>query len=125
MLFKTRDMDKIWFFNLITEYRRVVIISDSIAKNITGIFGATVQSLRGYTITQVAMKLDQDSISLVPYDYVILHVGTNDIDNRAPYDNIIPDFGHLIGICRKKKRSVQIIVSTYCLGLLIMILLIL
>ena len=76
---------------MIAEYRRVVIIRDSIAKNITGISGATMQSLRGYTIAQVAMKLDQDLISLVPYDYVILHVGTNDIDNRAPYDNIISD----------------------------------
>ena len=98
--------------NLIADYRRVVIISDSIAKNITGIFGATVQSLRGYTIAQVAMKLDQDLISLAPYDYVILHVGTNDIDNRAPYDNIISDFGNLIGICRKKEA----ICSNYCFG---------
>ena len=102
ILFKTRDMDKIWFFNLIAEYRRVVIIRDSIAKNITGISGAAVQSLRGYTIAQVAMKLDQDSISLVPYDYVTLHVGINDIDNRASYNNIISDFGNLIAICRKK-----------------------
>ena len=42
---------------------------------------------------------------------MILHVGTNDIGYRAPYGDIISDFGNLIGICKKVKPSIQIIVS--------------
>ena len=42
---------------------------------------------------------------------MILHVGTNDIGYRAPYGDIISDFGNLIGICKKMKPSIQIIVS--------------
>ena len=57
----------------------------------------------GQTIAQVA--------TLEPFDYVILHVGTNDLDNRAPHDDIISDFGNLIGICQDKKPSIQITVS--------------
>ena len=30
---------------------------------------------------------------------------------RAPYNNIISDFGNLIGICKKQMPSIQIIVS--------------
>ena len=42
---------------------------------------------------------------------MILHVGTNDIGYRDPYGDIISDFGNLIGICKKMKPSIQIIVS--------------
>ena len=42
---------------------------------------------------------------------MILHVGTNDIGYRAPYGDIVSDFGNLIGICKKMKPSIQIIVS--------------
>ena len=42
---------------------------------------------------------------------MILHVGTNDIGYRAPYGDIISDFGNLIGICKKMKPSIQITVS--------------
>ena len=49
--------------------------------------------------------------NLGQFDFVILHVGTNDIDRRAPYNNIIFNFGNLIGICKKQKPSIQIIVS--------------
>ena len=49
--------------------------------------------------------------NLGQFDFVILHVGTNDIDRRAPYNNIISHFGNLIGICKKQKPSIQIIVS--------------
>ena len=46
------------------------------------------------------------------FDYVILHVGTNDLVNRAPYGDIISDFGNLIGICQYKKPSIKIAVSS-------------
>ena len=42
---------------------------------------------------------------------MILHVGKNDIGYRAPYGDIISDFGNLIGIFKRIKPSIQIIVS--------------
>ena len=38
-------------------------------------------------------------------------MGTNDLGNRAPYNSIISDFGNLIGICKQKKPSNQLVVS--------------
>ena len=35
--------------------------------------------------------------TLLPYDYVILHVGTNGIDNCASFDNIIKDYAISLG----------------------------
>ena len=48
---------------------------------------------------------------LLPYDHVILHLCTNDIDNHAPFDNIIKDYANLLGIIRKLHPAVQIIVA--------------
>ena len=56
---------------------------------------------------QVANKIQFGSATLEPLDYIILHVGTNDLDNSAPYDYIISDFGNLIGICQDKKPSIH------------------
>ena len=40
-----------------------------------------------------------------------MHVGTNDIHNRASFDDIIKDYYNLIATIRNKHSSVQIIVS--------------
>ena len=42
---------------------------------------------------------------------MIIHVGTNDIGERAPYQSIISDYGNPIGIIRQKKRGINIIMS--------------
>ena len=49
-------------------------------------------------LTQI---IDPKQAKLRPYDYVILHVGTNDIDNRAPFE-------HMIQIC-KIYQAMQIV----------------
>ena len=36
-------------------------------------------------------KIDSGEADLIPFDFVIIHAGTNDIDNRAPYNSIISD----------------------------------
>ena len=46
-----------------------------------------------------------------PYDYVIIHAGTNDIGDRHSFREIVSDFGNLVGICRKKKPSIKIVIS--------------
>ena len=91
--------------------RKVTIIGDSIIKNVSGIDGCTIQSFRGDTISQLAQKIDLKQAKLRPYDYVILHVGTNDIDNHAPFEHMVKDYTNLLGIVRKIHPAVQIIVS--------------
>ena len=78
------------------------------AKNVTGIFGATLQIFSGKTILQVANKIQYGYATLEPFDYVILHVGTNDLGDRAPYDHIISDFCNLIGICQNKNKLLKL-----------------
>ena len=89
----------------------MTLIGDSIIKNVSGIDGCSIQSFRGDTISKLANKIFSKVAKLLPYDYVILHVGTNDIGNRAPFDNIIKDYANLLGIIRKLHPTVQIIVS--------------
>ena len=46
-----------------------------------------------------------------PHDYVIIHARANDIGDRHSFREKKSDFGNFVGICRKKKPSIQIIVS--------------
>ena len=89
----------------------MTLIGDSIIKNVSGIDGCYVQFYRGDTISKLANKITSKVAKLLPYDYVLLHVGTNDFDNRAPFENIIKDYETLIGIIRKLHPNVEIIVS--------------
>lgn len=73
--------------------------------------GVTLQIFRGDTIAQIASRIESGEADLYPYDFVIIHVGTNDIQNRARYHSIISDYGNLVGICKKKKPSVYIVLS--------------
>lgn len=91
--------------------RQVTIISDSIAKYVSGIDGVVVQAFSGDTVSRLANRLLSRQASLEQFDYVIFHVGTNDIANRASFNAIISDFGNLIAICRKVKPNIKIIVS--------------
>ena len=63
------------------------------------------------TISLISAKIDNNEANLEPYDYVIIHVGTNEIGVRHSFREIISDFGNLVGICQKKKPSIQTIVS--------------
>ena len=101
----------IFFSHIFAECSNVTIISDPSAKNACGLDGVTVQAFRGDTISKVAKKIQHKQADLIPYDFVILHAGTKDIGYRAPYGDIISDFGNIIGICKKMKPSIQIIVS--------------
>ena len=97
---RLNDSSKILLFLiLIAENRRVNIIGDSIIKNMPTIDGVVVKCFPGYNIVKLTMKLDKTlkgHIELSPFDYIIVHVGTNNIDRRDSYDNIIADYGNLI-----------------------------
>ena len=63
----------------LAECRKVVIIGDSII---------TLKPFPGATIGKLGYIIESEGINLQPYDYLILHVGTNIIVS-AKYDGII------------------------------------
>lgn len=76
--------------------------------------GVVVKCFPGYNIVKLTMKLDKTlkgHIELSPFDYIIVHVGTNNIDRRDSYDNIIADYGNLIPVIKKNNSSIRIIMS--------------
>ena len=101
------------FFSLsfIAEFKKVVIVSDSIAKHVQGIEGVDVRAFLGDSISKIGYRIDKKHVILDKYDYILLHVGTNDINRKASFHGMISDFGNLIGICRKRKPSIKIIIS--------------
>lgn len=92
-------------------------MGDSIPKYITGIEGVQLKSFRGDTIARLANRLLNKQICLENFDFVLIHVGTNDIANNyslpleRAFNNIISDYGNLVGICRKLKPEINILVS--------------
>lgn len=98
-------------FTLVTENKRVTIVSDSIAKYVTGIEGVYLQAFSGDTIGRMSNRLLSGEITLQHYDYIVFHVGTNNVARNESFDSIISDYGNLIGICRKIKPKINIIIS--------------
>ena len=93
------------------EKRKVTIIGDSIIKHVSGIDGCSVPPFRGDTISQLSNRINNKVAKLLPFDYVILHVGTNNIGDRAPFEDIIKNYANLLGIIRKMHRAIHKIVS--------------
>ena len=58
------------------------------AKYISGIDGVKLQASRGDTISRLAQRIASKQAYFGPFDYVLIHVGTNDIGLRAPFQNI-------------------------------------
>ena len=81
------------------------------AKYVSGIEGCKVQAFRGDTIARLTQRLQRGEADLENFQFVIFHVGTNDIGNRASKREMLSDFGNLIGVCRKIKPSISICIS--------------
>lgn len=99
------------FLSLVAEMKKVTIVSDSIAKYVFGIEGVLLQAFRGDTIGRISSRIKSGEVKLNGFDYVIFHVGTNDIGRKSPFDSIISDYGNLIGICRQANPNIKIIMS--------------
>ena len=56
-------------------------------------------------------RIAKGEADLGPFDYVIVHIGTNDIGRRQPFESIVSDFANLIGIIRKVKPRINVIIS--------------
>ena len=59
----------------------------------------------------MANRLISKEATIEKFNYVIFHVGTIDIAKRASFQNIISDFGNLIGFCRNVNSNIRIIIS--------------
>ena len=101
-----------FFLFFFAEFKKVVIVSDSIAKHVQGIEGVDMRPFPGDTIAKIVRRLETKQVRLDKYDYILLHVGTNDIDDKVPFHNMISDFGNLLGVVRKLKPTIKIIISS-------------
>lgn len=100
------------FSVLITEKRRVIILGDSIIKEMPPIDGVFIKSISGATIAKLAWHVDKGHVNLSDFDYMIIHVGTNNINNGDEKGSMMSDFGNLIARIKKKKSSIRIVVSS-------------
>ena len=90
--------------------RRVIIVGDSIIKNMDPLDGVVVKCFPSATIAKLSRLLSTD-VKLHNFEYIIIHVGTNNIGNRDSFGNILSDYGNLIASVKKLKSSIRIIVS--------------
>lgn len=82
--------------------------------------GVVLQDFPGDTIAKLANKVQRGIAKLDKFDYVLVHVGTNDVENnlkrmkneQEAYDAILSDFGNLIGVIKKKNPKINIIISS-------------
>lgn len=111
--------------HLFTEYKKVIILGDSIPKRVSGIEGVALDYNPGDTIAKMARRIHIYQISLERFDYVLIHVGTNDVDDFKPkhvfckdqpididraFNSMISDYGNLNGIIRKNP-NISILIS--------------
>ena len=96
----------------VTECRKVLIIGDSIIKDIAPIEGVTIKPFPGCTIGYMTVLISKGDIVLTNHDFLIVHVGTNDIGYRSSFGAIVSDFGNLVAQIRRKKPSIRIVISS-------------
>lgn len=91
----------------------VHIISDSIAKDVSGIWHTKVIAFPGINIARLSARI-QNAHFLVSKPFTIIHVGTNDINSRENYsvDEIISFFNNLITLIRSINSHTHIVFSS-------------
>jgi hypothetical protein len=78
---------------------------------VRGIDGCTTQAFPGATITRLADFVSNGRINLKNVNFVIIHVGTNNVYSSQSVDTILSYHGDLIHRV-KSKRDVKIIFSS-------------
>ena len=89
--------------------RKCTIVSDSIAKNVAGIRDTKICAFPGINVSRLTQKISKGWVD-IDSEYVILHVGTNDI-NSLTVSEICASFNDLISIVGQKS-SCEILVSS-------------
>ena len=80
--------------------KKMVFVSDGIAKDVTYIGGIKLYLFADGTISEIADRLKSGELSIENYNHVLFHVGTNDITSKASFDDIISDFGNRNGVVK-------------------------
>lgn len=91
--------------------RIVTIISDFIAKYVSNIDGVVLEAFQGDDISRLTNRLLSRQATLENFDYVIFHVGTNNVSQRAYFDHLISDYVNLIKACRRTNPDIKILLS--------------
>ena len=87
------------------------MISDSIAKYVDNVDGLTVKSYRGACISDMENYIKRENLQLYTYDYIILHVGTNDIRNRS-VKQIMQAYKFLFRACKSAAGNATVVFSS-------------
>lgn len=88
--------------------RKCTIVSDSIAKYVSDIIGTSVTAFPGINISRLSNRISKGFVDLNS-EFVILHVGTNDINSLHVLE-MLSSYNDLLSVVRSCSRS-QIAVS--------------
>jgi lysophospholipase L1-like esterase len=94
------------------EFRKVVIVGDSMIKNLPPIEGVEVKAVRGATIGKINFLIEKGQLSLGSNNYVIVHAGTNNIANGNSCDYILSGLANLVATIRRVNPNIHIIISS-------------
>lgn len=87
----------------------VTVLSDSIAKHVSGINHTTMQPFPGATISRLQYKIASHKAS-IDFKYTILLIGTNDIASKLSVGEIISLYENLVTFMRSRS-STKLIIS--------------
>ena len=104
------EEDDIWTTN-VCPYAKVALLGDSIIKYIDGLNNTQVVAYKGIKTEQLALRIIQGKIPHLPdKQMVVLHVGTNNIQNDSP-ELMFTKLCFLVDAVRDKLPSSIVVVS--------------
>lgn len=89
----------------------MLILGDSIVKYLPPIEGVEVNCRRGATIGQLNHILASGQVSLQHFDYILFHVGTNNVDRGHSVENMCSDYANLVATTKSLNQNIGIIFS--------------
>ena len=87
-----------------------LVLGDSIIRHCHTPKHADILSIRGATVDTLITRVKQNIINFSNYQLVIIHVGTNDVDNGNA-DLILPKLLELCSEIRNRQAFMQFIIS--------------
>lgn len=98
-------------FLILLEYRKVIIVGDSIIKFLPPIEGVQIAAFPGATIGKLSYLFSSRKVAISEAEYIMLHIGTNNVANGQSAETILADYANLIAIVRRLYPSIKIICS--------------
>lgn len=86
-------------------------MSASIPKYVSDIDGCTTQAFPGATISRITALVRSGRVNLSSVDFVIIHVGTNNIGSDQSVDAILGHYGDLIYTIKRNTTAKLILTS--------------